>query len=549
MWAMGTIVLGFRALLLWYSRLIPRYGSRADAGENTFSGGDFAVVASRRPQAKRIELRQRPTLDFPHVATLPGGSIVLAKARSVLPSRITSWSALVLAIVIFLVDTFSPLQTAVAVFYVIVIMLVASSSDRRTVMRAAIACVLLTLGSFAIVHGAAPEEGALIRCIVSLSAIGITSFLAMRNRAAETALREQANLLELTHDAIFVRDMNDTIRYWNRGSEELYGWQRRDVIGQSSHILLKTRFSEPHNAIQDALLKIGRWEGELVHTGKDGRRIVVASRWSLQKSEHGKPIAVLETNTDITAQTQAHEALLTTQSALAHATRVATLGELSASIAHEINQPLAAIVTSGEAALRWLGRDQPDLPEARAALGRVISDGRRAGEVIRHVRALAKKGEQRMVVLNVNEVLNESLALVQREMAGRGIVVQRELDPALSPIKADRIQLQQVFINLAMNAIQAMDSVEPDRRSLVLRTFAGEDGGVSIQVRDNGIGLDDETEKRLFNAFFTTKPSGMGMGLSICRSIVEAHNGRIWATRNTDGGTTFQLSLPAGASA
>jgi PAS domain S-box-containing protein len=255
------------------------------------------------------------------------------------------------------------------------------------IVRAAIACVLLTLGSFAIVHGAAPEEGALIRCIVSLSAIGITSFLAMRNRAAETALREQANLLELTHDAIFVRDMNDTIRYWNRGSEELYGWQRRDVIGESSHILLKTRFSEPHSAIQDALLKIGRWEGELVHTGKDGRRIVVASRWSLQKSEHGKPIAVLETNTDITAQTQAHEALLTTQSALAHATRVATLGELSASIAHEINQPLAAIVTSGEAALRWLGRDQPDLPEARAALGRVISDGRRAGEVIRHVRA------------------------------------------------------------------------------------------------------------------------------------------------------------------
>jgi two-component system, LuxR family, sensor kinase FixL len=471
---------------------------------------------------------------------------VLATARGVLPSRMLSWSAVILAIVIFLIDTFSPLQTAVAVFYVIVILLVANASHQRNIVRATAACVILTLASFAIVHGAAPLAPPLIRCIVSLSAIGITSFLALRNQAAENALREQANLLELTHDAIFVRDMDDTIAYWNRGAEELYGWPRHEALGRRTQVLLNTQFSQPPNAIGATLLKDGRWEGELIHTSKDGHRIVVSSRWSLQRNEHGRPIAVLETNTDITAQTHARETLLTTQAALAHATRVATLGELTANIAHEINQPLAAIVTSGEAALRWLGREQPDLQEARAALDRVISDGRRAGEVIRRVRSLAKKSEQRKVLLNINDVVEESLALVQREIVGHGISARHELATGLAPIRADRIQLQQVLINLIMNAIQAMDSV--NERHLSLRSFAGEDGSVNVQVRDSGPGLGEDAEKHVFDAFFTTKPTGMGMGLSICRSIVESHEGRIWAIRNEDRGATFQLSIPAGGS-
>ena len=474
------------------------------------------------------------------------GSDVLATTRGVFASRILSWSAVVLATVIFLIDTFSPLQTAVAVFYVIVILLVANASHQRNVVRTTIACVILTVGSFAIEHGAAPFGSALIRCIVALSAIGITGFLALRNKAAENALREQANLLELTHDSIFVRGMDDTIAYWNRGAEELYGWHRDEALGKRTRDLLNTQFSQSQSAIRDALLKDGRWEGELIHTGKGGDRIIVSSRWSLQKNETGKPIAVLETNTDVTAETQARETLLTTQAALAHATRVATLGELTATIAHEINQPLAAIVTSGDAALRWLAREQPDLQEARAAIDRVISDGRRAGEVIRRVRSLAKKSEQRKALLSINDVVEESLALVQREIAGHGIAVQRELATGLAPIQADRIQLQQVLINLIMNAVQAMDSV--DERRLVLRTFAGEDGSVNVQVRDSGPGLDEDAEKRVFDTFFTTKPAGMGMGLSICRSIVEAHEGRIWTIRNEDRGATFQLNLPAGES-
>jgi PAS domain S-box-containing protein len=456
------------------------------------------------------------------------------------------WIAASLAIAIFLVDTFSPLQTAVAVFYVIVIMLVANASRRNYVLIATIASIVLTVASYAIVHGASEPGAPLIRCVVSLSAIGITSILALRSQAAEDVLREQANLLELTHDAIFVRTMDETITYWNRGAEQLYGWPRHEAVGRRSHDLLKTQFSEPRDVIRAALLRDGRWEGELIHATKDGLRLVVASRWSLQTNEAGRPVAALETNTDVTAQRQSQEALNTAQSALAHATRVATLGELTASIAHEVNQPLAAIVTNGEAALRWLGRNEPDLQEARDALGRVISDGRRASEVIRRIRSLSRKSEQRKALLSIDDVLDESLALVQRELAGRGIAVLRGTAGDLPQVSADRIQLQQVFINLIMNAIQAMDAVRRDERTLALRSFLGGDGGINVQVRDSGPGLDEDAEKQLFNAFFTTKAGGMGMGLSICRSIVEAHDGRIWAERNDDRGATFQLSIPVG---
>ncbi len=461
-------------------------------------------------------------------------------------ASILMWSAALLALAIFLIDTFSPLQTAVAVFYIIVIMLVANARGRHLVAIATLASVILTVGSYAIVHGASEPGPPLIRCIVSLSAIGITSALALRGQAAESVLREQANLLELTHDAIFVRTMDETITYWNRGAEQLYGWLRHEAIGRRSHALLKTHFSEPQDDIRATLLRDGRWEGELVHTTKDGAHIVCASRWSLQTDERGRPVAALETNTDVTAQRQSQEALNTAQSALAHAMRVATLGELTASIAHEVNQPLAAIVTNGEAALRWLGRAEPDLQEARDALERVIKDGRRASEVIRRIRSLSRKGEQKKAPLDIDEVLDESLALVQRELSGRGIAVHRGLAGDLPPVSADRIQLQQVFINLIMNAIQAMDSVARTERTLALSSFVGEDGAVNVQVRDSGPGLDGEAEKHLFNAFFTTKSSGMGMGLSICRSIVEAHDGRIWAKRNDGSGMTFQLSIPAG---
>jgi len=462
--------------------------------------------------------------------------------------RAWAWSAAILAGAIFAVDTFTPLDTAVAVFYVIVIHLAAGAARRSVLVKTALGCGILTVLSYIIVHGDHEPGPPLIRCIVSLSAIGITSALALRNHAVEATLREQANLLELTHDAIFVRDMNDTITYWNHGAEVLYGWPREEAVGRRATELLQTRFPSAQEEIRAELLRDGAWEGELIHTAMNGVQVVAMSRWALQRDKQGKPLGVLENNTDVTATTAAREELHQAQSALAHAGRVATLGELSASIAHEVNQPLAAIITNGEAALRWLARAEPDLGEARDALKRVIQDGERASEVIRRIRALTRKNEQNSTVLDLNIVIDESIALVEREIAGHGVTLSLDLDRALPPVQADRIQLQQVLINLLLNALQAMDAVAPETRRLALRSFADESGNVCLAVVDSGPGFDPETAGKLFNAFFTTKGSGMGMGLSICRSIVEAGGGRIWATRNAGAGATFHVLLPVQAS-
>jgi two-component system sensor kinase FixL len=465
-------------------------------------------------------------------------------------SRIWAWSAAALALAIFSVDTFTPLNTAVAVFYVIVIHIAAGASRRQYLVKTALGCAILTLLSYIIVHGDAEPGPPLIRLIVSLSAIGITSALALRNYAVEATLREQANLLELTHDAIFVRDGNDTITYWNRAAEQLYGWPRAEAIGRRADELLQTQFPAPRDEIRAELLQQGAWEGELIHTARSGARVVAMSRWALQRDKNGQPLGVLENNTDITAATEAREELHQAQSALAHAARVATLGELSASIAHEVNQPLAAIITNGEAALRWMARREPDLGEAQDALKRVIQDGVRASEVIRRIRALSRKTEQNRALLDLNAVIEESLALVQREIAGHQAVLKLELAAGLPAVEADRIQLQQVLINLLLNAVQAMDAVAPETRSLTVRTFADANGPqgswmACLAIEDSGPGFDADGAAKLFSAFYTTKPSGMGMGLSICRSIVEAAGGRIWATRNAGSGATFHVTLPS----
>ncbi|HEX5078546.1 MAG TPA: ATP-binding protein, partial [Geminicoccaceae bacterium] len=255
-------------------------------------------------------------------------------------------------------------------------------------------------------------------------------------------------------------------------------------------------------------------------------------------------VEIMETNTDITERRRAQDALHRAQDELTHATRVMTLGELSASIAHEVNQPLAAIVTNGQSCLRWLDRDPPELDEVRGALTRIIGDGERAGEVIRRIRALAKKTDPQKAPLNLNDVINEAMHLVRREVLSHRVALRLELAPDLPPALADRVQLQQVIINLVINAIQAMASVTGRPRELLVRTQADQ-GQVAVDVRDSGIGIAPEIESRLFDTFFTTKPDGVGMGLPICRSIIEAHGGRIWALRDGGPGTTFRFVLPS----
>jgi signal transduction histidine kinase len=220
------------------------------------------------------------------------------------------------------------------------------------------------------------------------------------------------------------------------------------------------------------------------------------------------------------------------------------LGELTASIAHEVNQPLAAVVANADACLRWLDRGTPDLGAARRSVEWVINDAHRASEVVRRVRALANKTEIEKAPLDLNEVVRDVMALVERELSSHRISLQTELAPDLPMIRGDRVQLQQVIINLVMNGIEAMHQVTGRSRELTIRSRVDQPHNVLLSVTDRGVGISAEDAGRLFNAFFTTKSGGLGMGLSICRSIVEAHGGRLTAFGNEGSGATFQFSLP-----
>src|ERR1700723_1357731 len=247
---------------------------------------------------------------------------------------------------------------------------------------------------------------------------------------------------------------------------------------------------------------------------------------------------------EIAERQRAEEALQKAQAELAHVTRVMTLGELTASIAHEVNQPLAAVVTNGQAGLRWLALDPPRLDEARAAVERIVRDGNRASEVIQRIRALARKNPTLMVSLDINDVIREAILLVQREVSRQGVSLKTELAGALPAVLGDRIQLQQVVVNLVINGVDAMASITDRPREILIQSQPHETREVMVAVRDSGIGLDAESADRLFNAFFPTKASGMGMGLSISRSIIMAHGGRLWASPNADHGAAFQFTVP-----
>jgi signal transduction histidine kinase len=223
---------------------------------------------------------------------------------------------------------------------------------------------------------------------------------------------------------------------------------------------------------------------------------------------------------------------------------VTMLGELTASIAHEVNQPLAAALANAEACLRWLNRESPDIAKARRSVEWVIDDNCRAGDVIRRIKALANKAEIEKVPLDINTVVREVIALVRHELISRSISLRTELAPAPPMVLGDRVQLQQVVINLVMNGIEAMELVSGRPRELVIRSCLDGAQRMLVSVTDCGVGISLEDADRLFKAFFTTKSGGMGMGLSICRSIVEAHGGRLSASRNEGPGATFQFVLP-----
>lgn len=264
------------------------------------------------------------------------------------------------------------------------------------------------------------------------------------------------------------------------------------------------------------------------------------------RDESGNIVKWYGSSTDIEDRKQAETALHAAQSALAHAGRVAMLGEISATIAHEVNQPLAAIVANAQACLRFLRRETPGLDDVRGAIEWIVKDGNRASEVIQRVRGLLKKADTHKAPLDVNDIINEVGALLQRELAAQRVALRLELAPALPLITADRVQLQQVIINLVMNGADAMQTIVDRPRALMIRSRQAQPDQVLVAVKDGGIGIAPEHADRLFAPFFSTKPNGLGMGLAICHSIIEDHGGRLWATDNDEGwGAVFQFALPS----
>jgi signal transduction histidine kinase len=278
-------------------------------------------------------------------------------------------------------------------------------------------------------------------------------------------------------------------------------------------------------------------------SGALGRQYLALS-YSPLRPDSDRVAAALVIVRDLTDQMLASEALQQAHADLAHISRVTTMGELTASLAHEINQPIAAAITNANACVRWLARAQPDVEEAREAASRIVKDGTRAAEIISRIRFLFKKGVPQRESVDVNEVIQEMIVLLRSEAARYSIPIRAELAAGLPKVKADRVQLQQVFMNLMLNGIDAIKEVGT-AGELTVKSEQAESASLLISVTDTGVGLPQQQVARIFDAFFTTKPDGTGMGLAISRSIIESHGGRLWAAANSERGATFHFTLPS----
>jgi len=285
---------------------------------------------------------------------------------------------------------------------------------------------------------------------------------------------------------------------------------------------------------------------------KQCRRIDGTIMWghsyaSAVRDKESKPKMLMSTLIDVTETKRAQDALRTTQSKLAHITRLTTMREVTATIAHEVNQPLTAIVANGNAALRWLRRSPPEVAEAVMNVNQIISDSHRASAVVASIRGMFKKNEHAKGLLDVNGVIQEVLELLHGELNSKRVSVRTKLSGNLPQISADQVQLQQVVLNLVTNAVEAMSAMPDDSRVLNISSKHGHPDDVIIAVEDSEPGIDPKDLNRIFDAFFTTKSQGLGVGLSICRSIVESHGGRLWASMRRPRGSMFYLTLPSAA--
>jgi len=371
-------------------------------------------------------------------------------------------------------------------------------------------------------------------------------------RHAAEELREQAQLLDLAHDAILSLDLNGTIRFWNRGAESMYGWTRDEALGRISHELLKTVFPVPFGEIQERLGANGHWEGELTHTRKDGSELKVASRWAVRKEGDSEPAGYLEIVSDITERIRIEEQLRHTQ-------KLESLGVLAGGVAHDFNNLLTGILGNSSLALDNIGPSNPNRP----LIEEVMKAAERAAELTRQLLAYAGKGRFVMHTLDLSELVREISSLVQTSFP-KHAQLRMQLSANLPGIDADPGQLQQIVMNLVINGAEAIGSQggsvlvrtalqDVDQSYIGTMSSAGEllrpGRYVSLEVHDTGAGMDEETLAKIFDPFFSTKFAGRGLGLSAVLGIVRAHKGALKVYSKPGQGTTFKVLFPASARA